>query len=91
MIAIPQKRPVLTVTPTAAKKEKNLRGLMRRMETVLVAYSGGVDSAYLALIATQELGNRATCITGLSPSVSEFQRAEAVKIAVGFDLNFETI
>ncbi|MBC7899420.1 MAG: ATP-dependent sacrificial sulfur transferase LarE, partial [Saprospiraceae bacterium] len=46
---------------------------------------------YLALIATQELGNRATCITGLSPSVSEFQRAEAVKIAVGFDLNFETI
>jgi PP-loop superfamily ATP-utilizing enzyme len=38
-----------TELSSAEEKEKNLRRLMREMRTVLVAYSGGVDSAYLAL------------------------------------------
>lgn len=76
---------------TAAEKEQNLRDLMREMETVLVAYSGGVDSAYLALIATQELKEKAVCILGVSPSVSQFQREEAEDIAGTFNFNFEKI
>ncbi|MCD9189544.1 MAG: ATP-dependent sacrificial sulfur transferase LarE [Pyrinomonadaceae bacterium] len=76
---------------TAAEKEQNLRDLMREMETVLVAYSGGVDSAYLALIATQELKENAVCILGVSPSVSQFQREEAENIAGKFNFNFEKI
>jgi uncharacterized protein len=76
---------------TADEKELRLRGLMREMKTVLVAYSGGVDSAYLALIASQELADRAFCILGVSPSVSAVQREEAIEIARRFNLNFQII
>lgn len=76
---------------TIEEKELELRALMREMRRVLVAYSGGVDSAYLALVATQELGAEAACLLGISPSVSEVQRAEAVSIAEAFGFHFETV
>lgn len=78
-------------TGTSGEKETNLRRLMREMKSVLVAYSGGVDSAYLGLIATQELANNSLCVMGLSPSVSSFQRDEGRRIARDFGFAFETI
>ncbi len=82
---------VAATTLTAEEKELNLRGLMREMQTVLVAYSGGVDSSYLALIAARELGKNAVCVTGLSPSVSQKQREQVVQIAADFKFNFQII
>lgn len=73
------------------QKETELRLLMRQLGRVLVAYSGGVDSAYLAMIANEELGREAVAVMGLSASVSAFQRGEAERIAGQVGLSFETV
>jgi uncharacterized protein len=75
----------------AATKEQALRRLMRTLGRVLVAYSGGVDSTYLAYVANDELGENALCVLGTSPSVSEFQVNEALLNARELGLNFRSI
>ena len=90
-MAKPQQSCENTATLTAEEKELNLRRLMREMKTVLVAFSGGIDSSYLALIAVQELGKQAVCVTGISPSISQIQRREAAEIAGKFNFNFKTV
>ena len=81
----------LEIPEIANEKEQELRRLMRQMGNVLVAYSGGVDSSYLAYVANDELGGHAICILGLSPSVSGFQKGEAIETANRLGLSFETI
>jgi len=74
-----------------ALKEQRLREFFRNLGSVIVAYSGGVDSSYVAYVATAELGPRAICITGQSASLPSFQQAEIDRVVSEFGFNYETI
>jgi uncharacterized protein len=63
-----------------AKGQKLLENL-RAMGRVLVAYSGGTDSAYLAWAATQALGENAIAITADSASIPESHKRDAERFA----------
>lgn len=72
-------------------KEERLRELFRGLESVIVAYSGGVDSSYVAYVANAELGTRAVCITGQSASLPSYQNAEIDRVVKNFGFNHEVI
>ena len=73
------------------RKQRTLYRILRDLPSVIIAYSGGVDSAYLAYAATQILGARALCITADSPSYPERHRTIALNLARDFSLNHEII
>jgi uncharacterized protein len=72
-------------------KELALCDTLASLGSVIVAYSGGTDSAYLAFVATRTLGDRAVAITADSPSYPERHRLLAIQIARDFGLRHEII
>ncbi|MCU1326296.1 MAG: ExsB family protein [Bryobacterales bacterium] len=77
------------MTPKA--KEDKLLGLLHEMGDVIVAYSGGTDSAYLAWAAHQALGERAVAITADSASIPASHKLDAEAFAQQFGFRHEYV
>ena len=90
----------MTTTKTAAEtgtssivhtRQDALFARLRALPSLIVAYSGGVDSAYLAWAATESLGERALCVTADSASYPDRHRQMAVDTASRFGFRHEVI
>ena len=64
-----------------AGKEQKLFAVLRSLDRVIVAYSGGTDSAYLAWAAHRELGENSVAITADSASIPESHKRDAEQFA----------
>ena len=72
-------------------KLAKLREIIRGYGSLLVAYSGGVDSALVMVVAHQELGDRALACIGVSPSFPSREMREAVVFAESMDVPYRLV
>lgn len=68
-----------------------LLSIIRRHGPMAVAYSGGVDSAFLAVAAREALGGNMVCVIAVSPSLADAEQRDAVAFLKRHDIPFETI
>src|SRR6266481_4843138 len=64
-----------------ANKVESARGIVRELDSVLIAFSGGVDSTLLLKLALDELGDRAVAVLASSPAYPESEQQEARELA----------
>jgi uncharacterized protein len=77
---------VSSIPPETLRKEAELEARLRAAGSVLVAFSGGVDSSYLALAAHRALGPKALAVTAVSPSYPASHRRVAEDVVRRFGL-----
>jgi uncharacterized protein len=84
--------PARSLDPSAAlAKREKLMKILRSLDSVLIAFSGGADSAYLAWAANDALQGRAISITAISASFSRHDRDQAEKFVAATGIRHEFI
>src|SRR5438034_9990960 len=77
--------------PVSVQKMEQLRELIGSYGSCLVAYSGGVDSVFLARVAAEVLGDKALAVIADSPSLPRGEFQEALEIAGGFQITVRVV
>ena len=76
---------------SAVEKESQLLANLAKLPSLIVALSGGADSAYLAWAAHQALGDRVLSITAISPSYSVYDRDQLAQFLQHFSIRHEFV
>ncbi|HSP27058.1 MAG TPA: asparagine synthase-related protein, partial [Ilumatobacteraceae bacterium] len=80
------------VDPALADKITALEDELRRLQRVVVAFSGGADSAFVAALATRVLGApRAHAVTAVSPSLAGDEEADCRALAAEWGLRWTPV
>jgi uncharacterized protein len=78
--------------PAASASLDDLRYRLRALGRVVVAFSGGADSAFLAWVANDTLGfDRVLAVTAVSPSLPAAERAESAELAAEWGLRWREV
>lgn len=83
--------PSLPEFPDLQAKRERLQARLRSLGRTLVAYSGGVDSAFLADAARQALGDNMLAVIADSPSLARFQLQDAIAFAQERQIPLEVV